>query len=156
MSIGENIKILRIRNNITRKELAEKINVTDVTISRYENNTRAPGIQTLNKIATALNVNINQLLDNNNEDQNDSSDYCDINGYDRVEFERDIHFDIGIESFFKGLGLNFSYDYNEKRNTNIFIINDVKYEEEEFYSLIQSIKSHILNINDIIKQKYIK
>lgn len=150
MSIGENIKILRLQKNITRKELAQKINVTDVTISRYENNTREPGIQTLNKIAVALNVDINQLLDNN-ESQNDLSNYCDIEGYDRVQFERDIHFDIGMESFFKGLGLNFSYDFDNERNVNIYIINNIRYDEMKFEALIQSIKSHIISINNLMK-----
>lgn len=34
--IGRNIKSLRIRKNMTREELAEKVNVTDRTIQNWE------------------------------------------------------------------------------------------------------------------------
>lgn len=62
MSIGTNIKKIRTDKKITRKELAEKIEVSEPTISRYENGKREPNIETLNKIARALNVSILELI----------------------------------------------------------------------------------------------
>ncbi|MCH3963006.1 MAG: helix-turn-helix domain-containing protein [Clostridium sp.] len=61
MDIGTKIKKIRESKNLTQKQLAEKIGVTPVTITRYENNNRKPSIETLNKMAKALNVTINDL-----------------------------------------------------------------------------------------------
>lgn len=48
--------------NITQRELAEKINVTEVTISRYLSGERSPRIEIVNKIADFFNVSIDYLL----------------------------------------------------------------------------------------------
>ncbi|BAH06767.1 helix-turn-helix domain-containing protein [Clostridium kluyveri] len=61
MNVGAKIKEIRESKNLTQKQLAEKIGVTPVTITRYENNKREPSIETLNKIAKALDVTINDL-----------------------------------------------------------------------------------------------
>ena len=42
--LGERIKALRIKNNMTQKELASKLNVIDKTISRWECNTTLPDV----------------------------------------------------------------------------------------------------------------
>ncbi len=62
MNIGERIKLFRKKANLTQKELGEKINVTGTTITRYEKNLRTPDIETLKKIAKALNISLNTLL----------------------------------------------------------------------------------------------
>lgn len=61
MKIGENIKLLREKRGLSRKDLAKILDVTDVTISRYENGKREPNIDTLNKISKALRANIDDL-----------------------------------------------------------------------------------------------
>lgn len=62
MTIGENIKKYRKINNITQKDLAEKLNVTIRTIQNYESNNREPKIDTLKSIASILNISLNELL----------------------------------------------------------------------------------------------
>lgn len=62
MTIGENIKKYRKINNITQKDLAEKLNVTIRTIQNYESNNREPKIDTLKSIANILNISLNELL----------------------------------------------------------------------------------------------
>lgn len=62
MDIGENIKKIRIEKGISRKSLSEDLNVSESTISRYENGKRKPSIETLNKIADVLGVTINDLV----------------------------------------------------------------------------------------------
>ena len=47
---------------MTQRELAQRTNVTEATISRYCNGKRTPSITTLTKIANALNVNADYLL----------------------------------------------------------------------------------------------
>lgn len=62
MNICENMLKIRESKGITRKELADALNVSLATITRYEKGDREPNIETLNKISVALGVNISQLL----------------------------------------------------------------------------------------------
>ena len=57
------IKEFRKLNKITQQELAEKIGVTRSCISQYEIGAREPYLTTLMKIAYALNVTPDDLLD---------------------------------------------------------------------------------------------
>lgn len=61
--IGDEIRLLRIRQDITQKELAKQINVAASTISMYEQNRRMPDIETIKRIASYFNVRVEVLLD---------------------------------------------------------------------------------------------
>lgn len=61
-SFIKKLSILLEEKNITQRELAEKINVTEVTISRYLSGERSPRIEIVNKIADFFNVSIDYLL----------------------------------------------------------------------------------------------
>lgn len=56
MSIGETIYKLRKSRNMSQKELAEKADISDVTLSRIENGAASMNILTLVKLAKALSV----------------------------------------------------------------------------------------------------
>lgn len=71
MNPNYNIKEIRKFRNITQKELSERIGVTSITIQNYENNRREPNIETLNKIANALDVPLKALTDDNYLKQQD-------------------------------------------------------------------------------------
>lgn len=62
MDIGSKIKELRESKGLTQKELGKRIGVTAVTITRYERGDRNPSIKILNKIADALEVPVNILI----------------------------------------------------------------------------------------------
>ena len=62
MSTGENIKNARIRAKMTQAALAEKIGTTTQNISQYERDLRNPKIETLQKIAKALDVDWYELF----------------------------------------------------------------------------------------------
>lgn len=62
MNIGNNIKNFRKEKNLTQKDLALKIGVTDATINRYERGEREPNMTTLDKISNALEISINDLI----------------------------------------------------------------------------------------------
>ena len=62
MSVGEKIKFYREKKGLTQEQLGSLINVKGATITRYEKNDRQPKIEQLTKIATALDVKINELL----------------------------------------------------------------------------------------------
>ena len=59
-----NIKAERYRNGLTQSELAEKINVSDSTISLIERGLKTPSIFVVLDIAKVLKVDINDLLKN--------------------------------------------------------------------------------------------
>lgn len=45
MLLSKRLKDLRVSNNLTQKELGEKVNVTKVSICCYENGTRVPTVK---------------------------------------------------------------------------------------------------------------
>ena len=63
-TIGELISSLLEEKDMNQKELAQKTNVSEVTISRYINGTRQPKSDILSKIADVLDVSIDYLLGN--------------------------------------------------------------------------------------------
>lgn len=59
---NENLKFARERKGISQKDLAEIIGVAKSTYSLYESGNREPNVQTIKKIADALNVSADELL----------------------------------------------------------------------------------------------
>ena len=53
---GNTIRTLRIKHGITQKELAEKLNVSDKTISKWETEKGLPDISIVEELAKALHV----------------------------------------------------------------------------------------------------
>lgn len=82
MEFGEKLKKLRAENNMTQKELAEKIGVKRGTIGSYETQGKKPRYKTLKKIAQVLNCSINYLLDTPNDfNQKDTDSDFDFQKY---------------------------------------------------------------------------
>mgnify|MGYP000083507184 CR=1 FL=1 len=66
---GENIKKIRESKGMSRKELADKLGITEMSVGRYENNQREPKHDVLIKIAEILEVPVTLLiLDDNGMD----------------------------------------------------------------------------------------
>lgn len=59
---GKTIKKLREQQKITQKELAEKINVSDKTISKWETEKGLPDVAIIEDLARALGTSIAELL----------------------------------------------------------------------------------------------
>ena len=59
---GDILNILRKRDNLTQKELAQKLGISLSAISMYERGKREPDFETLEAIADYFNVNMNFLL----------------------------------------------------------------------------------------------
>lgn len=62
MSLGKRIRNLRKEHGMTLKDLAVKTNMSEQAISQYEREVRKVNLDTLKKIAIALNVPIENLL----------------------------------------------------------------------------------------------
>lgn len=58
----DNLKQLRWENNLTQKELAEKVGISKSSIGFYENGDRIPDINTLSALADFFNVSTDYLL----------------------------------------------------------------------------------------------
>lgn len=77
MDIGNIIKQLRTKNNLTQQELGKILGVEKSTISMYENNKSRPDDDIKSKIADYFNVTTDYLLGRSNnpkltkEDEND-------------------------------------------------------------------------------------
>lgn len=65
MTIGENIRKIRIDKGLTQRDLAAKLQITQQSIAQYENGKRIPKIYTVRKIADALQVNVNEIITDN-------------------------------------------------------------------------------------------
>ncbi|MBC1307942.1 helix-turn-helix domain-containing protein [Listeria booriae] len=62
MLFKDRLKYLRKKKGITQAELGEKVNVTNVSISGYENGNRFPDTETLEKLASYFEVSTDYLL----------------------------------------------------------------------------------------------
>lgn len=61
-SIGETIAYLRKQKGMTQNELAEKMNVTDKAVSKWERDLSCPDINSISKLADVLGVSVEELL----------------------------------------------------------------------------------------------
>lgn len=62
MTIGEKIKFLRQKKGLTQKQLGDLCGMADSAIRRYESGRANPKIETLQKIADALDIKISELI----------------------------------------------------------------------------------------------
>lgn len=63
MSIGKNIRALREARNITQKELADAIGVTDKAVSTWEKDIKTPRMGSIQKIADYFNVKKSDIIE---------------------------------------------------------------------------------------------
>lgn len=153
MSLGAKIKKLRKTKKMTQKELADIIGVKTITIRKYESDEREPKIEVLEKIASALDTNIWELLDTQNNtnihvDENDKptffidshvedvkSKFDDINSL----YEAEIEF---ISNPIIQKTFNYSYSDLSKYNYDKLLVDAI---EAALYKTIKDINKHITN-----------
>ena len=59
---GKLIRVVRTELNITQKELAEKIHVSNAAVSKWENGHGFPDISSLESLADVLKISIIELI----------------------------------------------------------------------------------------------
>lgn len=64
MSFGSNLISLREKNGLSRKELAEKLNIPYTTLRNYETDQREPGHKLLIQLASLFSVSVDELIGN--------------------------------------------------------------------------------------------
>lgn len=62
----DRLKELRLKRNLTLDKIADDLNTTKATLSRYENGLREPKVDFLNQIATYFDVTVDYLLGRTN------------------------------------------------------------------------------------------
>ena len=62
LETGRRIQILRKQRNWTQKDLAQRLNVTDKSVSKWERGLNFPDIAMLEPLATALDTTVVELL----------------------------------------------------------------------------------------------
>ena len=66
-TLGERLKDLRKEKGYTLEQVAEKLNTTKITISRYENNLREPKREAISQLAKLFNVSTDYLHGHTND-----------------------------------------------------------------------------------------
>lgn len=61
--IGKTIKEIRIKNNLSQREFADKYNVTYQAVSKWENGKNIPDLSILKRICSDNNITIEELLE---------------------------------------------------------------------------------------------
>lgn len=62
LDFGDRFKKIRIENNLTQKQISEKLNVSRQAVSNWENNRNLPDIEMLITIANKFNLSLDELI----------------------------------------------------------------------------------------------
>jgi transcriptional regulator with XRE-family HTH domain len=120
MTIGNQIKIYRNKLKLTQEELATKSGLSRNAIYNYENEKRSPDLKVLTNIAEALNITINDLIEN-----------------DKIELKINSTFEDAFKQFIsdKRYLLDVKkYDSAEEYNKDLKILYENTIKSIEFYS----------------------
>lgn len=81
MTIGNKIADLRKEKSLTQKDLAEKLNVSDKVVSRWETGVTLPDVEMMKKLSKVFEVTIAELYDVLDEDDGNSDEK---DNYERI------------------------------------------------------------------------
>ena len=73
-TFGEMISSLRREKNMTQNDLADKMNVTDKAVSKWERNLSCPDVNSIPKLAEILGVSVEELLNAQTKQDNGKVD----------------------------------------------------------------------------------
>lgn len=64
---SKNLRYYRLKNNLTKEELGDMVNVSSLDISDYESDSKRPSMNIIKKLAKALNIKVTDFLKNRND-----------------------------------------------------------------------------------------
>ena len=73
MNLGEKIFELRKEKNLTQDDVAEKLNVTRQTVSKWETNQSTPDFDKINPLCDLFEITPNELFKGEKEDENEAA-----------------------------------------------------------------------------------
>ena len=128
VKIGKFIAELRKEKDLTQKDLAEKIGVTDKAISKWENGRGMPDVSLLRKISEVLGITVNELLSAEKIDDKDKAKKLEENYFCAVDSKIKLQNDVAghiLLKFFGYVLLLIAYGYFDTEPfgwVNTFII----------------------------------
>ena len=75
MNFSEKLKELRLKNNETQQELANKLNISFQSISKWEKGLNLPSIELMKELAKHYNVSLDYLLDNKEDNKKEYKEH---------------------------------------------------------------------------------
>lgn len=128
IKIGKFIAELRKEKDLTQKELANKIGVTDRAVSKWENGRGMPDVSLLRKISEIFDITVNELLSGEKIDDKDKAQKLEENYFCAVDSKIKLQNDVAghlILKFFGYVLLLIAYGYFDTEPfwwVNVFII----------------------------------
>lgn len=143
-NIGNLIRAVRVKNNLTQEEFAKKFFLDKKTIGNYENNRRMPDIVFLNKLCNEFDLSMDYFRAKYNEDIEENQNLI-------VVYDEDLK-----KLDFKGNYLFNKFD-EVKKSTQYYFLNHLsnalfikpKKECEERSDLYLDIEQYLLNFFDV-------
>ena len=71
MNLADNLKKIRKDNNLSQEQLAEKLNVSRQSVSKWESGQSYPEMDKVIQICNLFNLNINELINENISEVNE-------------------------------------------------------------------------------------
>ena len=111
MSLGENLQFLRKRNDITQEQLAEKLNVSRQSVSKWESDTAYPEMDKLLQLCETFNCRLDDMI---------KGDISSLYVEDKAHYDEHMNlfskmtalgvglilFGLAVMSFLAGIGIN--------------------------------------------------
>lgn len=136
MNIGENIKKYRKEKKLTQKQLADKINISEMSIRRYERGERSPTADIIVSISKALDISEISLIGDVRSDLNNDilNYYLDKIKYTPLEYaeimsEKPSDIEKKEQLLNRGESINNDFDTFA---SNQYIENDIGYKYSDF------------------------
>ncbi len=138
--LGDKIKLYREKKRMTQNEVADILNVSPATISKYESGALEPNIESLKRLAELFEISIDELLSDEKE-----FDISNINVLDILREQKDMKLKGNL---YHNTQIAFTYNTNhiegstltEEQTRYIFETNTILFEDKT-----------IANVNDIIE-----
>ena len=146
--IGKRIKSIRESQGLTRKEFAEKLNVTERTVANYEQGQRGSNTKVLEKIADALGVSFAELVKEEVKEEK-IKPFASETLYKGEKYTKELRAEL-VDLYFK----------KKKYNNIDNILNDVPIEVREYIDILKELieKTEIyydqINHKHIIEKRY--
>ncbi|MDY0277254.1 MAG: helix-turn-helix domain-containing protein [Acholeplasma sp.] len=67
MKFNERLKFLRLEKGMTQEELAQKLNISRQSVSKWENGINEPGIETIKEICRVFGISVNALIEDDSD-----------------------------------------------------------------------------------------
>ena len=138
--LGDKIKLYREKKRMTQNEVADILNVSPATISKYESGALEPNIESLKRLAELFEISIDELLNDEKE-----FDISKINVLDILREQKEMKLKGNL---YHNTQIAFTYNTNhiegstltEEQTRYIFETNTILFEDKT-----------IANVNDIIE-----